>query len=85
MSPPLFRYRGYILIFCGSLFFLVEKYGGLERAEQLGPLVLFAGALAFIGTRLRIKGLRGSLATSNAVLAGGVIVLPPPLVVSAMP
>ena len=83
MSFPLFRYRSYILIFCGSLFFLVENYGGLERAEQLGPLVLFAGALAFIGTRLRIKGLRGSLATSNAVFAGTVIALPPPFAIPA--
>ena len=77
MSSPLFRYRGYILIFCGSLFFLVEKYGGLEQVELLGTLVLFAGALAFIGARLRITGLRGSLATSNAVFAGAVIALPP--------
>ena len=83
MSSPLFRYRGYILIFCGSLFFLVEKYGGLEQAELLGPLVLFAGALAFIGARLRIKGSRGSLATSNAVFAGTVIALPPPLAIPA--
>ena len=33
MSSPLFRYRGYILIFCGSLFFLVEKYGVLEQSD----------------------------------------------------
>lgn len=83
MSFPLFRYRSYVLILCGSLFCLVEKYGGLEYAEPLGPLVLFVGALAFIGTHLRITGLRGSLATSNAVFAGAMIALPPPLAIPA--
>ena len=83
MSPSLFKYRSYILVFCVSLFFIVERYWAPEQAAIAGPLALFAAALAFGGTRLRIKGLRGSLATSNAVFAGAVIALPPPLAVPA--
>ena len=83
MSSPLFRYRSYILIFCVSLYFLVEKSSGPEHASPLGPMVLFAGALVFIGTRLRIKALRGGLATSNAVLAGAVMALPPLIAIPA--
>ncbi len=83
MSSPLFRYRSYILLFCPSLYFLVERSWAPEWAALLSPFVLFLGALAFIGTRLRIKGLGGSLATSNAVLAGAVVTLPLPLAIPA--
>lgn len=83
MSSPLFRYRGYVLALCASLFFLVEKYWGPEQAALAGPLVLFVAALMLSGTRLRVKGLRGSLATSNTVLVGTVVALPPPLAIPA--
>ena len=83
MSSPLFRYRSYILLFCASLYFLVEKSLGPGQANLLGPAVLITGALAFIGTRLTIQGLGGNLATSNALLAGAVIALPPVLAIPA--
>jgi putative nucleotidyltransferase with HDIG domain len=54
-----------------------------EQANLLGPAVLFTGALSFIGIRLTIQGLGGNLATSNALLAGAVIALPPPLAIPA--
>ena len=83
MSSPLCRYRGYVLALSASLFFLVEKYWGLEQAAVAGPLVLFVAALMLSGTRLRVKGLRGSLATSNAVFVGTLVALPPPLAIPA--